>query len=102
MVNLICLPLSFRKLTVMDFLTASKEPGKPISPITCTIESTLVNVIETLASKSVHRIYVVSEEEGEVAGVITLRDVISCFIYEPPNHFDAYLGFAVKEILKKQ
>ncbi|XP_024194732.1 SNF1-related protein kinase regulatory subunit gamma-1-like [Rosa chinensis] len=96
---------NFRKLTAMEFLTTistSKEPGKPIPPITCNIESTLGNVIEILASKSVHRIYAVSAEEGEVLGVITLRDVISCFIYEPPNHFDAYLGFAVKEILKQE
>ena len=89
----------------MDFLTSistSKEPGRPIPPITCNIESTLGNVIEILASKSVHRVYVVGEEERKAVGVITLRDVISCFIYEPPNYFDAYLGFAVQEILKQQ
>ncbi|XP_050375208.1 SNF1-related protein kinase regulatory subunit gamma-1-like [Argentina anserina] len=96
---------NFRKLTVMDFLTTistSKEPGKPIPPVTCNIESSLGNVIEILASKSVHRVYVIGAEEGKVVGVITLRDVISCFIYEPPNYFDAYLGFAVAEILKQQ
>ncbi|XP_004298442.1 PREDICTED: SNF1-related protein kinase regulatory subunit gamma-1-like [Fragaria vesca subsp. vesca] len=96
---------NFRKLTVMDFLTTistSKEPGNPIQPITCNIESSLGNVIEILASKSVHRVYVVGAEEGKAVGVITLRDVISCFIYEPPNYFDAYLGFAVQEILKQQ
>lgn len=94
---------NFRKLTVMDFMQtiASQETGKVIPPITCKLDSTLASVIQSLALKSVHRIYVVAGEDDEVIGVITLRDVISCFIYEPPNHFDNHLGFAVKEILNQ-
>ncbi|KAK7824956.1 snf1-related protein kinase regulatory subunit gamma-1-like [Quercus suber] len=94
---------NFRKLTVMDFMQtiASQETGKVIPPITCKLDSTLASVIQRLALKSVHRIYVVAGEDDEVIGVITLRDVISCFIYEPPNHFDNHLGFAVKEILNQ-
>lgn len=93
--------LSFRNLSVKDFMSAiSKNQGKAMSPITCNHQSSLGYVIETLASKSVHRIYVVDGEECQVVGVITLRDVISCFISEPHNHFDAYLGFAVKQIMK--
>lgn len=94
---------SFRQLTVGDFMTsivAVQETGKMIPPITCKLNTYLGNVIHTLASKSVHRIYVVSEEE-EVVGVITLRDVISCFIYEPPNYFEN-LRFSVKEMLSRQ
>lgn len=81
------LPFSFRKLTVMDFMhtIASQETGKVIPPITCKLNSTLASVIHTLASKSVHRIYVVAGEDDEVAGIITLRDVISCFIYDPES-----------------
>lgn len=63
------------------------------------LDSTLGSVIQTLASKSVHRIYAVAGENNEIVGVITLRDVISCFIYEPPNHFDNYFGFALQEML---
>lgn len=64
---------------------------KVVTPITCSLDSTLENVIHILASKSVHRIYVVAGNSEDVIGVITLRDVISCFIYEPPNFFDNYL-----------
>ncbi|GMY26057.1 SNF1-related protein kinase regulatory subunit gamma-1-like isoform X3 [Fagus crenata] len=94
---------NFRKLTVMDFMhtIASQETGEVIPPITCKLDSTLGSVIHSLASNSVHRIYVVAGEDDEVVGIITLRDVISCFIYEPPNHFDDYFGFAVKEMLNK-
>lgn len=75
--------------------------GHVMPPITCKLDSTLGNVIHILASNSVHRIYVVGENVDEVVGVITLRDVISCFIYEPPNHLDNYFGFSVKEMLSK-
>ncbi|CAN6675974.1 unnamed protein product [Malus baccata var. baccata] len=91
-------------LTVRDFISTimtTSEIGKVMQPITCKPESTLGNLIESFASKSLHRIHVVAGEEGEVVGVITLRDVISCFIYEPPNHFDNYMGFAVKEMLNQ-
>ncbi|PRQ40833.1 putative CBS domain-containing protein [Rosa chinensis] len=94
---------NFRKLTVRDFMSTistSQNIGKAVPAITCNVESTLGNVIETLASKSVHRIYVAGQE-GEVVGVITLRDVISCFIYEPPNHFDDCMGSALKEMLNE-
>ncbi|KAI3452814.1 hypothetical protein Pfo_009477 [Paulownia fortunei] len=94
---------NFRELTVKDFITtvasATNDTGKTVTPITCKPDSTLGSVIDTLASRAVHRIYVVAGEQNEVLGVITLRDVISCFINEPPNFFDDYFGFAAQEIL---
>lgn len=73
--------------------SATYNSGKIATPITCTLGSTLGNVIHTLSSKSVHRIYVVDGNNGEeVIGVITLRDVISCFVFEPPHFFDNYFG----------
>ncbi|KAK4423766.1 SNF1-related protein kinase regulatory subunit gamma-1-like [Sesamum alatum] len=94
---------SFREFTVKDFIctvaSATNDPGKTVTPITCQPNSTLGNVIETLASRAVHRIYVVAGEENEVLGVITLRDVISCFINEPPNFFEHYFGYAAQDIL---
>ncbi|KAK4773869.1 hypothetical protein SAY87_028888 [Trapa incisa] len=93
---------NFRRLTVMDFMSGimetSQETREVVPPLTCLQDSTMGNLIQTLASKSVHRIYVVSTED-EITGVITLRDVISCFIFEPPSYFDNYLGFSVKEML---
>ncbi|KAI9169028.1 hypothetical protein LWI28_005758 [Acer negundo] len=95
---------NFRQLTVRDFMntvvSTNPDSGRVMPPITCRMESTLGNVIHSLASNSVHRIYVVADhKEDEVVGVITLRDVISCFIYEPPNHLDNYFGFSPKEML---
>ncbi|KAJ8647529.1 hypothetical protein MRB53_000552 [Persea americana] len=95
---------NFRQLTVMDFMriisSTNQDDGvKVFPPITCTLEVNLGSVIEALSSKSVHRVYVVASSESEVVGVITLRDVISCFIFEPPQHFDNYFGSAMKEML---
>ncbi|TXG56407.1 hypothetical protein EZV62_017720 [Acer yangbiense] len=65
--------------------------ARPISDLglSCLIifqmESTLGSVIHSLASKSVHMIYVVADhKEDEVVGVITLRDVISLASYMSP------------------
>lgn len=78
--------------------SATQDAGRTVTPITCKPDTSLGNVIHTLALKSVHRIYVVSGE-NEVTGVITLRDVISCFVSEPPNYFDNYFGVAAHEML---
>ncbi|OIW16903.1 hypothetical protein TanjilG_01768 [Lupinus angustifolius] len=95
---------NFRKLTVMDFMSEiaslNRDSRKVTRPITCKPDSTLQSVINNLASQSIHRIYAVNEQE-EVIGVITLRDVISSFITEPSYHFDDYYGFAVKEMLNQ-
>ncbi|KAK5771022.1 SNF1-related protein kinase regulatory subunit gamma-1-like protein [Gossypium arboreum] len=94
---------NFRQLTVEDFISTvvstGQEIGRVTTPITCKVDSTLGSVIQSLATKRMHRIYIV--DENEVTGVITLRDVISCFIFEPPNFFDNYFGFSVKEMLNK-
>ncbi|XP_052117663.1 SNF1-related protein kinase regulatory subunit gamma-1-like [Arachis duranensis] len=91
-----------QKLTVNDFMNkiaaATQETGKIARPITCKPDATLGSVIHTLSSQSIHRIYAVNEQE-ELVGVITLRDVISCFINEPSYHFDDYYGFAANEML---
>lgn len=81
--------------------SATHDATKVATPITCKLGSTLSSVIDTLASKLVHRIYVTAEDDEEVVGVITLRDVISCFIYEPQNFFDNYFGFSAQEMLVK-
>lgn len=94
---------NFRQITVGDFVNtiaaAPHSTQKAVIPITCTLDSTLEKVIHILASKSVHRIYVVAANGEEVIGVITLRDVISCFIHEPPNFFDNYFGSAAEVVV---
>uniref|UniRef100_A0A7N0VME0 CBS domain-containing protein n=1 Tax=Kalanchoe fedtschenkoi TaxID=63787 RepID=A0A7N0VME0_KALFE len=94
---------NFRELTVKDFMetvAGTTKDGRVVPPITCKLDSTLGNVIHHLASKAVHRIYVVAGEDSEVVGVITLRDVISCFIFEPPNYLEEYFQF-VEEMSAK-
>ncbi|XP_043707723.1 SNF1-related protein kinase regulatory subunit gamma-1-like [Telopea speciosissima] len=95
---------NFRQLTAKDFintLTSTQESGNVVTPITCKPDALLGNVIEILASKAVHRVYVVAAEDDAVVGVITLRDVISCFIFEPPSYFEDYFGFSAKEMLNQ-
>lgn len=93
---------------MVDFIKtkASMSPTENTSvasPVTCAPNASLGSVIDSFdVSKRVHRIYVVEGDESEVVGVVTLRDVISCFIYEPPGYFDNYLGGAMREMLKKQ
>ncbi|KAL2934433.1 SNF1-related protein kinase regulatory subunit gamma-1 [Bienertia sinuspersici] len=90
-----------RSITAKDFLLASKkcreehEGSTPLvsGMITCRKDDTLKNVILTLDSLKIHRIYVVDESEG-LEGVITLRDIISRLVHEPRNYFgDFFDGF---------
>lgn len=67
----------FRHMTVKDFVEAVDLTS---SVLTCASDALLGGVIDSLASTRVHRVYV--EKGGEVVGVVTLRDVISCFICE--------------------
>ncbi|CAK9215786.1 unnamed protein product, partial [Sphagnum troendelagicum] len=84
-----------RELTIAEFMKTVKwiapaETGL-MPPITCEKTSKLGDVIETLSSKKIHRIYVV-DKGSQVAGVITLRDIIGCFVSEPEGYFDNYFG----------
>ncbi|KAF5199218.1 Snf1-related protein kinase regulatory subunit gamma-1-like [Thalictrum thalictroides] len=94
---------TFRELTVVEFMktvaSTTQESGNVSPLVKCKLDASFGSVIKSLASKLVHRIYVVAGEEDSVIGVITLRDVISCFILEPPNHFNNYFGLAAKEML---
>ncbi|XP_048231410.1 SNF1-related protein kinase regulatory subunit gamma-1-like isoform X3 [Ricinus communis] len=87
------------KPELFNNFSKTHEIGRGIPPITCKPDASLGSVIHSLAWNSVHRIYVVAGNENEVVGVITLRDVISCFIYEPADHSDNYFGFSTKEML---
>jgi len=66
-------------------------------PPTCTPDASLGSVIDSIASRITHRIYVV-DDDLEVLGVVTLRDVISCFIHEPPGYCDSYLTPAMEKL----
>ncbi|KAK8958240.1 SNF1-related protein kinase regulatory subunit gamma-1-like [Platanthera guangdongensis] len=83
----------FRHMTVRDFVEAIESTS---SVLTCDSDALLGTVIDSLASRKVHRVYV--EKGGEVVGVVTLRDVISCFICEPPKYSEDFF-LSMKEKL---
>ncbi|MFS7971542.1 putative CBS domain-containing protein [Helianthus anomalus] len=84
----------YRSITAKNFLTAVKnylEENKKESPlmssmITCKKDDTLKDVIMKLDSMKIHRIYVV-DGEGNLEGLITLRDIISKIVHEPRGYF---------------
>jgi CBS domain-containing protein len=83
-----------RTITAKDFLTGIRSylaKHKPDSPllkgvITCKKDDTLKDVILKLDLNNIHRIYVTGENDI-LEGVVTLRDIISKLVYEPPNYF---------------
>ncbi|KAK1407181.1 hypothetical protein QVD17_38794 [Tagetes erecta] len=84
----------YRSITAKNFVTSVKkylEDNQKASPlvsdmITCKKEDTLKDAIIKLDSKEIHRIYVV-DEEGNLEGVVTLRDIISRIVHEPHGYF---------------
>ena len=89
-----CHVTCYRSITAKNFLTAVRsylEEQKEASPllngmVTCGSDSTIKEVIAMLDSKKIHRIYVV-DNEGNLEGVITLRDIISKLVHEPRGYF---------------
>ncbi|XP_057972354.1 SNF1-related protein kinase regulatory subunit gamma-1 [Malania oleifera] len=84
----------FRSITAKNFLTAVRsylEQHQEASPmlsgmITCTRDHTMKELILKLDSVKIHRVYVV-DGDGNLEGVITLRDIISKLVHEPPGYF---------------
>ena len=83
-----------RSITAKNFLIAVKkylEEHDKRSPmlsgmITCTRDKTVKELIQTLDSEKIHRVYVV-DDDGNLEGVITLRDIISRLVHEPHGYF---------------
>ncbi|XP_043704203.1 SNF1-related protein kinase regulatory subunit gamma-1 isoform X3 [Telopea speciosissima] len=89
-----------RSITAKNFLTTVRkyleehQEASPLlrGPITCRKDNTLEEVILRLDTHKIHRIYVVDEDE-HLEGVITLRDIISKVVHEPPGYFgDFFYG----------
>ncbi|XP_047310750.1 SNF1-related protein kinase regulatory subunit gamma-1-like [Impatiens glandulifera] len=85
--------MDYKCITAKNFLTAvrryKEDHGE--SPlvndmVTCKKEDTLKEVISTLDCKKIHRIYVV-DDDGNLEGVVTLRDIISKLVHEPRGYF---------------
>lgn len=87
--------LMHRSITAKNFLTAVRkymeEHHHEDSPllsgmVMCSRNHTIKELIHLLDSKKIHRIYVV-DFNGNLEGVITLRDIISRLVHEPPGYF---------------
>ncbi|MBA0801867.1 hypothetical protein Gohar_012206 [Gossypium harknessii] len=84
----------YRSITAKNFLIAVKnylEKHDKRSPmlsgtVTCKRDKTIKELIQTLDSEKIHRMYVV-DDDGNLEGVITLRDIISRLVHEPHGYF---------------
>ncbi|GMH23443.1 hypothetical protein Nepgr_025286 [Nepenthes gracilis] len=92
----------YRSITGKDFLVTARryrEERHEVLPstsgmVTCTRHVSLKEVILTLDSKKIHRIYVV-DDDGGLQGVITLRDILSRLVHEPRGYFgDFFYGYS--------
>jgi CBS-domain-containing membrane protein len=89
----------YRQLTVIEFIktlgSTLPDSGEncPGEIPTCTADASLGSVIDSIASRITHRIYVVYGAM-EVVSIVTLRDMISCFIHEPQGYCDNVLAFS--------
>ncbi|QCD81162.1 SNF1-related protein kinase regulatory subunit gamma-1 [Vigna unguiculata] len=84
----------YRAITVKDFLTAVRsylEKNKNAFPmvseyVTCREDCTIKELIQLLDQEKIHRVYVV-DNDGDLQGLITLRDIISRLVHEPRGYF---------------
>ncbi|TYI52007.1 hypothetical protein E1A91_D12G215800v1 [Gossypium mustelinum] len=84
----------YRSITAKNFLIAVRnylEKHEKRSPmlsgmITCKRDETVKELIQKLNSEKIQRVYV-TDEDGNLEGVITLRDIISRLVHEPRGYF---------------
>ncbi|MBA0621334.1 hypothetical protein Godav_006971 [Gossypium davidsonii] len=84
----------YRSITAKNFLIAVRnylEKHEKRSPmlsgmITCKRDETFKELIQKLDSEKIQRVYV-TDEDGNLEGVITLRDIISRLVHEPRGYF---------------
>ncbi|KAJ3675767.1 hypothetical protein LUZ60_004809 [Juncus effusus] len=92
----------YRTITAKDFLTAvrnhltKQNNDSPLlhEVITCKRDDSMKEVILKLDSKRIHRIYVLDQNDN-LEGVITLRDIISKLVHEPSNYFGDFFDGVV-------
>ncbi|PQQ17377.1 SNF1-related protein kinase regulatory subunit gamma-1 [Prunus yedoensis var. nudiflora] len=84
----------YRSITAKNFLTAVEkylETHHEVYPmlstmVTCKKDHTIKDLILMLDAEKIHRVYVV-DDDGNLEGVITLRDIISRLVHEPRGYF---------------
>ncbi|OIV97066.1 hypothetical protein TanjilG_14611 [Lupinus angustifolius] len=73
----------YRAITVKDFLTVVPTTS---DLSTCKKDCTVKELIQLLDHKKILRVYVV-DDDGNLEGLITLRDIISRLVHEPHGYF---------------
>ncbi|XP_037418273.1 SNF1-related protein kinase regulatory subunit gamma-1-like [Triticum dicoccoides] len=83
----------YRTLTAREFIASARQSSgeKQMSIITCTREDNMKEIILKLDAEKRQRIYVV-DGEGNLDGLITLRDIIAKLVYEPPGYFGDFFN----------
>lgn len=92
----------YRSISAKNYLAAVRnhlEKQQETSPmlkgvITCKKYDTIKDIILKLDSQKIQRIYVVDEDDN-LEGVITLRDIISRLVHEPRGYFGDFFDVVV-------
>ncbi|KAL5220801.1 hypothetical protein ABZP36_025514 [Zizania latifolia] len=76
-----------RTLTAKEFIANARQSSgeRQMNIITCKREDSVKDIILKLDAEKRQRIYVV-DEQGNLDGLITLRDIIAKLVYEPPGY----------------
>ncbi|KAK1363258.1 SNF1-related protein kinase regulatory subunit gamma-1 [Heracleum sosnowskyi] len=98
-----------RSITAKCFLSAVRsylEENQKSTPIltdvvTCTTDISLKEIIMKLNSMKIHRVYVVNDE-GNLDGVITVRDIISKLVHEPRGYFGDFFDGVLPQPLNSR
>ncbi|KAJ1286860.1 hypothetical protein BS78_03G384400 [Paspalum vaginatum] len=83
----------YRTLTAKEFIANARQSSgeRQMSIITCSRGDSVKDIILKLDAEKRQRIYVVNEE-GNLDGLITLRDIIAKLVYEPPGYFGDFFN----------
>ncbi|CAD6342798.1 unnamed protein product [Miscanthus lutarioriparius] len=83
----------YRTLTAKKFIANARQSSgeRQMSIITCSRGDSTKDIILKLDAEKRQRIYVINEE-GNLDGLITLRDIIAKLVYEPPGYFGDFFN----------
>uniref|UniRef100_A0A0A8ZL27 CBS domain-containing protein n=1 Tax=Arundo donax TaxID=35708 RepID=A0A0A8ZL27_ARUDO len=83
----------YRTLTAKEFIANARQSSgeRQMIIITCKRGDTVKDIILKLDAEKRQRIYVI-DEEGNLDGLITLRDIIAKLVYEPPGYFGDFFN----------
>ena len=82
-----------RTLKAKEFIANARQSSgeRQMSIITCSRGDSVKDIILKLDAEKRQRIYVINDE-GNLDGLITLRDIIAKLVYEPPGYFGDFFN----------